>query len=82
MVLQEKEVKIQKKEPEQLSDICKVTYAYGRMVLLVDKEFILASRKFGLKDTIEKYEYDGATFYFYKNKDQHHSYSYSWGRGA
>lgn len=70
------------KEPKTLGEIARVSYEYGRLVLRVDNP--IAARKFGLSDNTWRYEFDGGTMYWYKDKDeaQPSSWSCSCGRGS
>lgn len=56
------------KEPKALGEISKVSFEFGRLVLRVDNP--IAARKFGLSDDTWRYEFDGGSMYWYKNKDE------------
>lgn len=52
-------------EPNTLGEICEVSFVFNRVVLTVNKGKIEASKKFGLLDNYERYEFDGGSMYFY-----------------
>lgn len=52
-------------EPDELGQICEVAFIFNRVVLTVNKGKIPASKKFGLLDNYERYEFDGRNMYFY-----------------
>lgn len=52
-------------EPNTLGEICEVSFVFNRLVLTVNKGKIEASKKFGLLDNYERYEFDGNHMYFY-----------------
>ena len=70
------------KEVEKLSDITDVTFENNRLVLRVSDP--IAARKFGLSDSTWRYEFDGASMYWYKDKDESvpSSWNCSCGRGG
>lgn len=70
------------KEPESLSEISEVTYEYGRVVLTIKPGYEVTSRKFNLLDDGSKYEFDGGTMYFYKDRNTTSYWSCSCGRGG
>lgn len=78
----EKKTTVKIKEPKTLGEIAKVSFEFGRLVLRVDNP--IAARKFGLSDNTWRYEFDGGTMYWYKDKDetQPRSWSCSCGRGS
>lgn len=69
-------------EPTELTEIADVTFENNRLVLRVTDP--MPARKFGLSDKVWKYEFDGSTMYWYKDKDESKpsSWSYSCGRGG
>lgn len=70
------------KEPKTLGEIAKVSFEFGRLVLRVDNP--IAARKFGLSDNTWRYEFDGGTMYWYKDKDETKpkTWSCSCGKGS
>ena len=56
---------ISEPEPNSLGEICEVSFVLNRVVLAVNKGKIEASKKFGLLDNYERYEFDGNHMYFY-----------------
>ena len=64
----EKKTTVKIKEPKTLGEISKVSYEFGRLVLRVDNP--IAARKFGLSDDTWRYEFDGGSMYWYKDKDE------------
>ena len=70
------------KEVEKLSDITDVTFENNRLVLRVSDP--IAARKFGLSDSTWRYEFDGASMFWYKDKDESipSSWNCSCGRGG
>lgn len=56
------------KESGSLSDITDVTFENNRLVLRVDDP--MAARKFGLSDKTYRYEFDGRTMFWFKDKDE------------
>lgn len=70
------------KKPTELTEIADVTFENNRLVLRVDNP--IAARKFGLSDTTWRYEFDGGSMYWYKDKDESKpkSWSCDCGRGG
>ena len=70
------------KESDNLSEITDVTFENNRLVLRVDDP--MAARKFGLSDKTYRYEFDGRTMFWFKNKDESvpSDWSCSCGKGS
>ena len=70
------------KEAESLTEITDVTFENNRLVLRVDNP--IAARKFGLSDTTYRYEFDGRSMFWFKDKDENQpsSWSCTCGRGG
>ena len=70
------------KEYNDLTEITDVTFENNRLVLRVDNP--IAARKFGLSDKTWRYEFDGGSMFWYKDKDESvpSSWSCSCGKGA
>lgn len=70
------------KEIESLTEVTDVTFENNRLVLRVDDP--IKARKFGLSDNTWRYEFDGGTMYWYKDKDETkpHTWSCSCGKGG
>lgn len=69
-------------EPNTLSEICEVSFAFNRLVLTVNKGKIKASKKFGLLDNYERYEFDGDSMYFYCPGSTSADFTISCGNGV
>ena len=69
-------------EIDELTEITDVTFENNRLVLRVDDP--IKARKFGLSDNTWRYEFDGGTMYWYKDKDETkpHTWSCSCGKGG
>lgn len=70
------------KEYSSLTELTDVTFENNRLVLRVDNP--IAARKFGLSDTTWRYEFDGYSMFWYKDKDENKpkSWSCSCGKGS
>lgn len=70
------------KEAANLNEIADVTFENNRLVLRVSDP--IKARKFGLSDNTWRYEFDGSTMFWYKDKDEMEpsSWSCTCGRGG
>lgn len=69
-------------EPNTLGEICEVSFVFNRVVLTVNKGKIEASKKFGLLDNYERYEFDGNSMYFYCPGSTSADFTISCGNGV
>ena len=69
-------------EPNSLGEICEVSFVFNRLVLTVNKGKIEASKKFGLLDNYERYEFDGGSMYFYCPGSTSADFTISCGNGV
>ena len=56
------------KEYDSLTELADVTFENNRLVIRISDP--IAARKFGLSDKTWRYEFDGSTMYWYKDKDE------------
>ena len=70
------------KEYKELTELADVTFENNRLVLRVSDP--IAARKFGLSDNTWRYEFDGSSMYWYKDKDETvpSSWNCSCGKGS